>query len=68
MPASDPCSYEVIYLGGEAAAIVPPGDLRQLRALQRHTSPELLEQAETEAHARGAPGVGGGRPARSGLA
>jgi hypothetical protein len=35
-PASDPGSYEVIYLGGEAAAIVPLGDLRQFQAVQRH--------------------------------
>jgi hypothetical protein len=48
-PASDPGSYEVIHLGGEAAAIVPLGDLRQLQAVQRHASPELLEEAEVEA-------------------
>jgi hypothetical protein len=48
-PASDPGSYEVIHLGGEAAAIVPLGDLRQLQAVQRHASPELLEEADVEA-------------------
>jgi hypothetical protein len=48
-PASDPGSYEVIHLGGEAAAIVPLGDLRQLQAVQRHAPPELLEEAEAEA-------------------
>jgi hypothetical protein len=48
-PASDPGSYEVIHLGGEAAAIVPLGELRQLQAVQRHASPELLEEAEVEA-------------------
>jgi hypothetical protein len=47
-PASDPGSYEVIHLGGEAAAIVSLGDLRQLQAVQRHASPELLE-AEVDA-------------------
>ena len=48
-PAGDPGSYEVIHLGGEAAAIVPLGELRQLQAVQRHASPELLEEAEVEA-------------------
>jgi hypothetical protein len=38
-----------IHLGGEAAAIVPLGDLRQLQAVQRHSSPELLEKADVEA-------------------
>ena len=47
-PASDPGSYEVIHLGGEAAAIVPLGELRELQAVQRHASPELLEEAEVE--------------------
>ena len=47
-PASDPGPYEVIHLGGESAAIVPVGDLRQLQAVQRHASPELLEEAEVE--------------------
>ena len=47
--ASDPGSYEVIHLGGEAAAIVPLGDLRQLQAVRRHASPELLEEAEVDA-------------------
>jgi hypothetical protein len=48
-PAGDPGSYEVIHLGGEAAAIVPLGDLRHLQAVQRHASPELLEEADVEA-------------------
>jgi len=39
----------VIHLGGEAAAIVPLGDLRQLQAVQRHAPPELLEEADVEA-------------------
>jgi hypothetical protein len=46
--AGDPGSYEVIHLGGEAAAIVPLGELRQLQAMQRHAPPELLEEAEVE--------------------
>ena len=48
-PASDSGRYEVIHLGGEAAAIVPLGELRQLQAVQRHASPELLEEADVEA-------------------
>ena len=41
--------YEVIHLGGEAAAIVPLAELRRLRAVERHASPEALEEAEVEA-------------------
>jgi len=51
-PASypDPAEpYEVIHLGGEAAAIVPLVELRRLRAVERHASPEALEEAEIEA-------------------
>lgn len=48
-PERDPGSYEVIHLGGEAAAIVPLSDLRRLQAVQRYASAELLEQAEIEA-------------------
>ena len=38
--------YEVIHLGGEAAAVVPLAELRRLRAVERHASPEVLEEAE----------------------
>jgi hypothetical protein len=48
-PASDPSPYEVIHLGGEAAAIVPLADLRILQAVRRHASAEALQQAEIEA-------------------
>ena len=41
--------YEVIHLGGEAAAIVPLAELRRLRAVEQHASPEALEEAEIEA-------------------
>ena len=41
--------YEVIHLGGEAAAIVPLGELRRLQAVERHASPEAREEAEIEA-------------------
>ena len=47
--ASDSGPYEVIHLGGEAAAIVPLADLRRLEAVQRHAPADLLEQAEIEA-------------------
>jgi hypothetical protein len=40
--------YEIIHLG-EAAAIVPLAELRRLRAVERHASPEALEEAEIEA-------------------
>lgn len=49
-PASrDTGPYEVIHLGGESAAIVPLDELRRLQALERHASPEMLEEAEMEA-------------------
>lgn len=48
-PADSAEPYEVIHLGGEAAAIVPLAELRRLRAVERHASPEVLEDAETEA-------------------
>jgi hypothetical protein len=50
--------YEIIHLGGEAAAIVPLAELRRLRAVERHASPEALEEAEIEAAlAAGCPGA-----------
>jgi hypothetical protein len=48
-PADGAEPYEVIHLGGEAAAIVPLADLRRLRAVERHASAEALEDAEAEA-------------------
>jgi hypothetical protein len=41
--------YEVIHLGGEAAAIVPLAELQRLRAVERRASAEVLEEAEVEA-------------------
>jgi hypothetical protein len=41
--------YEVIHLGGEAAAIVPLADLRRLRAVEHLAPAELREDAEIEA-------------------
>jgi hypothetical protein len=41
--------YEVIHLGGQAAAIVPLADLRRMRAVERHASSRALEEAEIEA-------------------
>jgi hypothetical protein len=41
--------YEVIHLGGAAAAIVPLADLRRLQAVERHAPVEVLELAEIEA-------------------
>jgi hypothetical protein len=48
-PADEPDLYEVIHLGGEAAAIVPLSDLRRLQAVQRLAPADLLEEAEVEA-------------------
>ena len=47
-PAPDE-PYQVIHLGGEAAAIVPLAELQRLRAVERRASPETLEEAEIEA-------------------
>jgi hypothetical protein len=41
--------YEVIHLGGEAAAIVPLADLRRLRAVEHLAPAEVREDAEIEA-------------------
>jgi hypothetical protein len=41
--------FEVIHLGGQAAAIVPLAELRRLRAIERHASPKAIEDAEIEA-------------------
>ncbi len=41
--------YEVVSLGGEAAAIVPLPDLRRLQAVARRAPAELLEEAEIDA-------------------
>ena len=50
MSTPDPAEpYEVIHLGGEAAAIVPLAELRRLRAVERRASAEMLEEAEIEA-------------------
>ena len=51
-PTSDPDpgeQYEVIHLGGEAAAIVPLSELRRLQAVERRAPAALLEEAEIEA-------------------
>ena len=48
-PADRTEPYEVIHLGGEAAAIVPLAELRRLRAVERRASAEVLEEAEVEA-------------------
>jgi len=48
-PADGTEPFEVIHLGGEAAAIVPLADLRRLRALERHAPAGVLEDAEIEA-------------------
>jgi hypothetical protein len=41
-------NYEVIHLGGEAAAIVPLSDLRRLQEVARRAPAEVVEQAEIE--------------------
>ena len=39
----------MIHLDGEAAAIVPLTELRRLPAIERHATPEALDEAEAEA-------------------
>jgi len=48
-PSDSPEPYEVIHLGGQAAAIVPLTDLRRLRAVERRASAEAREDGEIEA-------------------
>jgi hypothetical protein len=45
-PTEEP--YEVIHVGGHAAAVVPVDDLRRLQAIARHASPEAVAAAELE--------------------
>ena len=57
--------FEVIHLGGEAAAIVPVAELRRLRAVERRGAAAAGEGADVEApraghRAGGAGGVVGG--------
>jgi hypothetical protein len=40
--------YEVIHLGGQAAAIVPIHDLLRLQAVERLAPAEVVEQAEIQ--------------------
>ncbi len=40
--------YQVIHLGGLAAAIVPLPDVRRLQAVERRAPSEVIEQAEIE--------------------
>ncbi len=50
-PTGDPGldePYEVIHLGGQAAAIVPLPELRRLRAVERRAPAEILEEADIE--------------------
>jgi hypothetical protein len=47
-PAATDEPFEVIHLGGVEAAIVPIDELRRLRAIARHASPEAIEKAELE--------------------
>jgi hypothetical protein len=45
----EPDQHEVIHLGGEAAVVVPVGEYRVLRALERLAAPDDLENAKAEA-------------------
>jgi hypothetical protein len=48
-PGPDTGSYELIHLGGQAAAVVPVADFLRLRALEQAASPQELEDAEDTA-------------------
>jgi len=48
-PRSGHGSYEVIHLGGQAAAVVPVDDFLRLRALERSAAAQELEDAEDTA-------------------
>lgn len=41
--------HSVIRLGGETAVVVPVGEYRRLRALERIATPEEIDEAETDA-------------------
>jgi hypothetical protein len=44
--------YEVIHLGGEAAAVVPLHDIRLFQALSRRATADMLDEAELEVAAQ----------------
>jgi hypothetical protein len=44
-----PQEYEVIHLGGEAAAVVPLDEFRRLKALEEAATPDALDAAEAAA-------------------
>lgn len=48
-PLSLDTPYEVIHLGGQAAAVVPLAELRQFQALRKIASPEEVAEAEEAA-------------------
>ena len=48
-PTDSTGPYEVIHLGGEAAAIVPLADLRRLRAVEHLAPAKVREDAEMQA-------------------
>lgn len=48
-PPSLDTPYEVIHLGGQAAAVVPLAELRQFQALRQIASPEEVAEAEDAA-------------------
>jgi hypothetical protein len=41
-------AYQVIHLGGQAAAIVPLADLRRLQSVERLAPADVIESAEIE--------------------
>jgi hypothetical protein len=46
---ADSGARDAIYVGGEAAVVVPIAEYRRLRALERLASPQELEVAEAAA-------------------
>ena len=62
-PTAPAEEYEVIHLGGEAAAVVPLDDFRRMQALERRASAEDIEEADAEAsYARFLEWEASGRP------
>jgi hypothetical protein len=55
--------HSVIQLGGETAVVVPIEEYRRLKALERHATPEELDEAEADAVMAGyGEWVAAGRP------
>jgi len=48
-PIEPPAEHDVIRVGTSEAVVIPMDDYLRLRAIERHASPDEIEEAEIEA-------------------